>query len=434
MKFSKYILSSAVCLSLVVACAPKSNTSRVVDTKTITNSDLKPSEKAEQLALAAEQLMGPFSFMLADQVAEQALQIDSKNQRAQLLRSLLKPFMKFKGIVPRIKVALKDRNKLDQFEKDLNKFPKSSFRTFVEDNSSGQPEIKDEKTAQDFLVEVRNSFNDLREFAKKNKDIKLTLNYNVSDWQKRIEETSRDCAYEQVEKGIFQIDCTDLSDSMQVKVDQAEMEALQHIAAGYVFYMNMFTSYDFTGLEKISKLQPNNDAERIAQIKSEPSLYTLRNDNNLGDLPKMGTDVVAGARWANQLKSELCPKGEISKKNRKGFVLREGLCVADQAKDIDGRIQPINVVLTQVEDVLNGGLMAYKYFDPSTSAVQATLIDVTAWNRKPVQDLKTLLPVEFNSCGNSTKLGDATLGGIYPKGDANEIETAAGRLGKKCTK
>lgn len=169
----KIVVALVVCAAMT-ACTSKNNCQhnkgklRINSTAIIENTKLTLAEKAEELALAAEQLVGDTSFMYADTVAETALTIDATNKRAQLIRALVGPAMATKGALERVKpIANRNKESKEQYDKflaDLEKAPNHALKTFL---FAGKADIKTEKDVQNFIGGIVSAFDRLRLFPSK---------------------------------------------------------------------------------------------------------------------------------------------------------------------------------------------------------------------------------------------------------------------------
>jgi hypothetical protein len=95
------------------------------------DASLASPEKAEKLALAAEQLMTPTSFMYADLVLDQALALDASNLRAKFYKAVVATPMSLKGIAARIKpLAARDLESLRRYNEAIANLPESGLKNF----------------------------------------------------------------------------------------------------------------------------------------------------------------------------------------------------------------------------------------------------------------------------------------------------------------
>jgi hypothetical protein len=404
-------------LSAMVACSPSNqkngittlNPGAIIGDKTLTSA-----EKAEKLALAGEQLTTPTGFMYADLVFDQALSLDSNNTRAKFYKSLLATPMALRGIMARVKPlaysAPKSKKKFDEAVKNI---PNSGLKTFLFDGSG---DIKNEKDIQGFINQIYDAQDQFRNFLKKNKSIELTLNLN--DWAiaGSIKKTLEECSVSQVSEGVYDVKQCDLTRSLEVKINRADIEALQQITAGYQIYLATLISYDATGTIALSKKYEGKNASNktiYKELAQNADFGKLRNPDALKNIVSMGIDAVAGIRWASQIQNELCQYGKEHKNNRNGFLFNLGLCVKTENEDGS----KLEDVLRVVDTVLAGQSITVEV---GRNQEIRTIARPTAVLENPVSDLKSLRPV-FNSCDNIQSVADDSLGGIFPNHDGKEV-------------
>lgn len=430
MLYRKTLIIAALCsLAFAMACSKKKERVVVntIDTQAIrSDSSLTKEDKSERLALAAEQLVSPGSFMYADDVAEEALSIDANNKRAQLVKALIGPMMATKGILARVK-TLSDTNeqskqKYDLALEKLEKVPNHALKTFA---TEGVDNIKTEKDVQAFVDTIKEAYNKQRLFFKTNKDLDLT--FNLSDLFSAAalnKDDDDNCYWDYNENGIYQEYCwnEDGIDGdgkepvvLEYKMNRADNEALQQISAGIQIYLTILNSYDLSGSISVNeKYQDTNTA--TAQIREEllkdKSFGTLRN-NTLKTISSLGLDAISGIRWAKTIQNEICPSGEAVKGSRPGHVFSKGICI----KDSNSSTTSLEKILSSVELALNGKALRRTFKGETSSYTTDVKADVVLGSVNDVRDLE----LGFNSCDKLVNAGDNTLGGTFPKKDANVI-------------
>lgn len=415
-------------LSAVVACSPsKQNNKNGVTTlnsgSIMADKTLSPVEKAEKLALAGEQLTTPTGFMYADLVFDQALSLDSNNKRAQFYKAFLATPMSLRGIMARVKpLAYSHAKSKKEYDEAVKNLPNSGLKTFLFD---GAGDIKNEKDIQGFLTQIYDAQDQFRNFLKSNKSLELTL--NVSDWaiQGSIQKTLEECSVNQVSEGVYDVKKCDLINALEVKLNRADIEALQQITAGFQIYFATFISYDATGTIAVSrKYEGKNVSNKILykELAQNVDFGKLRNADALKNIVSMGTDAVAGVRWASQIQNELCQYGEENANNRKGFLFGKGLCIKTENEDGS----KLEDVLRMVDTVLAGQTIEVKV---GKNQEITTLAKPIAVLENPIADLKSLRPVH-NACDKIQSVSDDTLGGIFPNHDGNEVLASDANCGQ----
>lgn len=415
-------------LSAVVACSPsKQNSKNGVTTlnsgSIMADKTLSPVEKAEKLALAGEQLTTPTGFMYADLVFDQALSLDSNNKRAQFYKAFLATPMSLRGIMARVKpLAYSHAKSKREYDEAVKNLPNSGLKTFLFD---GAGDIKNEKDIQGFLTQIYDAQDQFRNFLKSNKSLELTL--NVNDWaiQGSIQKTLDECSVNQVSEGVYDVKKCDLINALEVKLNRADIEALQQITAGFQIYFATFISYDATGTIAVSrKYEGKNVSNKVLykELAQIADFGKLRNADALKNVVGMGTDAVAGVRWASQIQNELCQYGEENANNRKGFLFGKGLCIKTENEDGS----KLEDVLRMVDTVLAGQTIEVKVGKNQEITTMAKPIAVL---ENPIADLKALRPVH-NACDKIQSVSDDTLGGIFPNHDGNEVLASDANCGQ----
>lgn len=416
-------------LSAVVACSPSKNTNTKNGITTLNSGSimadktLSPVEKAEKLALAGEQLTTPTGFMYADLVFDQALSLDSNNKRAQFYKAFLATPMSLRGIMARVKpLAYTHPKTKKEYDEAVKNLPNSGLKTFLFDGSG---DIRNEKDIQGFVTQIHDAQDQFRTFLKNNKSLELTL--NVNDWaiQGSIQKTLEECAVTQVSEGVYDVKKCDLTNALEVKINRADIEALQQIVAGMQIYLATFVSYDATGTIAVSRKYEGKQVSNkvlYKELSQNADFGKLINANALKGIVDMGIDAVAGVRWASQIQNELCQYGQEDLKNRKGFLFGKGLCIKTENEDGS----KLEDVLKIVDTVLAGQTIEVKVGSNQEIQTIAKPIAVLA---NPVADLKALRPV-FNACDKVQSVSDDTLGGIFPNHDGNEVLASDSKCGQ----
>jgi hypothetical protein len=417
-------LAAIACVATLVACTAKPNqgiTGNRIDTNAIvSNKSLSPAEKSDQLARAGELLAQSSGFPLADVVIDQALAIDANNKVAQFYKAFLADKMALRGILVRVKpLVANNAESLAQLNETIAKMPNGALKDFLLD---GQEDLRTEKDVQAFVDSLHDGREQLREFLKANKNSEITIRLADTVAAAAIESATRDCAVREVESGVYEGSAgCDLSSATEVKMNRADMEALQQIIAGVQVYSSLLNSYDLSGsIETAKKMQnqqnPTNKAV-YAELAKNADFAKVRKPEQLRKIVELGVDAISGIRWAAQAQSELCPQGEDAKEQRKGYLFSDGICIRQQNGETS-----LESVLQQVELALSGRPMEVELEGQKTEIVPALALT------NPVADLKDLRP-RFNNCDKIQSVADSSLNGIFPNDDLNAFLA----LGSSCS-
>lgn len=385
---------------------------------------------ANELSDAGEQLVTPYTFMLADKTFSMALEKDPNNGKAKFYKAFLIRFMAFKGILSRIKPMLKPED-MKGYQNTVQNMPETPLKRFLLD---GPEDIRDAYSAQSFLNHYVRSVNEFREFLVKNPELDFVINLNPYLYEERIrEDWGKSCKVIPNENGNpndgFQVECNP-NDVALRKVNAADLLVLRQISAGEILAFSLYASYSLDGYDAIAKRHPNfNQLDYKVQrdiIMANPHLLTLRPDHVMWtwtapseakdpEAPKRGIaqDLVAAVRWAEKYQKQICPKDtETSEDQRPGYLFAKGLCLPKTSEEINSREQALAMIEKAIVGTISikGTNSEGKEFD--------TEIDPLIISKRPIFDLKKLMPAELTPCGQQPILPDPTLGGIFPRGDA----------------
>lgn len=366
---------------------------------------------SEELALAAEQLITPNSFMYADIVLDKALQKDPNNFRALFYKKLLAMPMLLKGARARTEGFIK----IDNYPTDV------ALRKFFND---GKKDIYNLKDLQSEIVKFRKAANDLRQFVKSNinvNDFVIHLNPDTLRFDEAFD-YRRHCWLEESNDNSSVYVC-DTENIYKIKLNAGDMTALSQIFAGQFLYFTLATAYSVEGIERLFEVMENNvltEKQIIELAKSIPTLGKLKEDHALSDIKSLGVDAIAAFKWVKENASSLCPKGPGQFNQRRGFLFPEGLCV-ERSAEADNNLK-------LAENLLAGTtLVVMKDRNCNQKYVR---VNATSLFTNPVADLRQLAPVEYNQHDRPSKLADPTYGGTFVDGDADEyVFTKCGREG-----
>ncbi len=360
------------------------------------------------LVEAAEQLITPTQFMTADAVLDMALEKDPANFKAQFYKKFLASYMLNKGILTRIKPLVRKHGNISEYEKSINALPDIPAYRFLVKGDENITKVSD---VQAYLSDYQDSLNDFRKFLIQNQDQQLTVEISSTYLENLFKQgDAYDCT--QVTEGHYQCDIRNIT---KRKLSTPDFMAIRQILAGQILFLNFYTAYSFEGIEVLKSLNIKDGTpqdEVITLINEKlPELGKLRSQNLMKETMNLGSDLVSAGRWAIQYQNQLCPNGVETTQQRKGFMFNRGLCV----KNADQALRS----LAMMEQVLTSTM---KVKVPNTNTEFE--MDYMAWFKNPVQDLVTLAPKTYNSCGQATSYRDSTYGGVFVNGDADKYLVA----------
>lgn len=409
------------CLSALVACAPPKDKNSAVTTIDAQNTvmldtqavmrdaSLSPVQKAERLALIAEQMMTPTGFFYASEILDQALTLDAANKRAQLYKAFAATPMALRGILARVKpISYARDNTRRDHEGIVRSLPDSPLKTFLLD---GNEDIRTEKDIQSFATSIYEAQNQFRNFLKENKD--LQINIRVNSWHalNTPTQTLADCSIRKISEGVYDIRQCGLIQTTQYQLTRADLETLQQLTAGWQIYLAVWIAYDVTGALEVSEKYRGRQVTRATayqELIQNQDFGKLNNPQILRNILSMGTDAVAGARWAMQFNNEMCT-GSGSARTGLFGVATCNQNVKNDSSRLDG-------IFRSVDAALSGQNISLQIGRQQTE-IQAR---PTAILERPIADLKTL-DLTFNRCDKLSSVTDGTVGGLFPDDNINEI-------------
>ncbi len=405
------LIATSLALSLT-ACSEKSKDAEPGSDNRI---QVSAQMKSSELTDAAEQLVSPYTFMLADKVLDQALEKDSGNIKAQFYKNFLKRAMAMKGIAKRIAPLQKSAKQKADYDKWMTEFPESPLKSFLLD---GKEDIHTYSQFADLIADYNRGLNEFRKFLKVNQNAELTLNLNPYVFEKEInQELVNSCTWTG-ENGNYDIHCSYMNVA-QKKLNVADMIALRQMTSGEMLYWSFYTAYDASVVEKAfenDQMKNKSQKEILAYFQAQPSVGQLRKDHTLNLIPEIGSDFSAAAKWALQYQDRVCPKGSGSLNQRKGYLFKNGIC-ADH-----GSADSTDKALSLIDQAMAGVFsVEIKKQGQTVDQIQMNLVQfVTA----PPSDLKNIMPSQVDDYGVVTDWTDSKMGGLFPNGDISKLKQA----------
>ncbi len=393
------ILSS----SLLTACEPNNNTEKVVDRVHVTADD---SMSSAELATAAEQLVGPYTFMLAYKTALKAVEKDPTNLKAQFYVNLLKRFEAFRGILTRVKPAL-NVEQLKNMNETIKKIPMSPLKEYLTEDG---PPIKTVTEIQDVLANYTSALKDFRKFLKANQTAELNIYLNPYVFEKAIKEELKNSCTIKEGDGSVTVDC-DYSQIATKKLNMADMIALTQMTSGEILVFGLYNNYSLQGIEKLTEVDPNHrfsQRETTNFLFSQPSFGKLRKDHIFSMLTEMGSDLSSATKWAIEYQNKLCPKGSSVENQRPGYLFSKGICIEN--------VSDVQKGLAQLDSALHGAIRVD--LKRANEEIVNTEMNFFAWSTSPIQDLRQIRPTTWSKCDKAVSFADNTFGGVFVDNNA----------------
>jgi hypothetical protein len=398
----KFLFQAIVATGLmaIFSCQPNKETIVERDRYQVSVNDKMSSE---ELSLAAEQLVGPYTFMLAYKTAEMALAKDPTNFKAEFYVKFLKRLEAYRGFYYRIRPIL-NADELKNMDDSIAKFlPNSPFRQFLLDES--KPQLTSPVEFQEVLSEYYNAVVEFRQLLKLNQTAKLELFLNPHVFEQQIrQEVTDSCQYVETPDNGFVFDCNQRHVASK-KLNTADLIVLRQMASTEIIY-SFFNSYSMNGAEKLKEFDPENlksNKLRTEFLMAQPGFGKLRKDQTISMMKELGSDMVTSLKWVLEFQKELCPKGYSDKNQRRGYLYRDGICITNK-NEVEQSIALFEKLLGGVARI---GLKA------GSGEVIDMNLDLFAWSKSPIQDLRQVQPTAWSPCDKALSFKDNTLGGVF---------------------
>lgn len=401
MKKTNLLVLTAIMAFATTACQVNVKEKSEEKSKVTASTQMSSAELAE----AAEQLVGPYTFMVASKVAKQALEKDPSNIKAQFILKLLKRFEAFRGLHTRIKPYL-NAEQLKEHAKWLNEFPNSPMKNYLTE-TGGKP-IHTVNEIQDVIADYYAGIAEFREFLKKNQDKEIEINLNANVFAEEIKREMYDsCVVSESEQETV-VECTNPNIAVR-KLNTADMIALRQLISGELVHGLIFTGYTLEGIEKLPEDLTNQ--QTVEFLTNTKTFGMLRKNHNFNLLRDIGADLSSALKWAIKYQSNLCPNGSAVPGQRRGYLFNHGIC-------IDGQDANLQKLMSTLDKALGG--ITQVDVEKSDGSVVAANVSIFAWSTKPIQNLRQVAPTAWTKCDRPAALADNSLGGVFV--DKNYLE------------
>ncbi len=388
---------------------------QVVDINEISTSSGSKELAAEEIALIAESLLRPNTYIQANALAREALSLNQFNIRAQFVDKITQPQLELKGIFKRILPIVSTRpEKLTEYTEFLKsaelmiKDQKSGVRdvdTQAFYLANGQQQLKSESEFQDVVEKYVERIDEVRSWLKTNRKQPLTVNVYKEYSDAPI------CRAKETSLKVWELTgCQTRVEKTSVKMNVADFEMLRQSAAGVQVYIAMMTMYSVDGLFKNADKIPSGPGG-VRYLSGISGFGKLRNNKFAALLPEVAQDAIVGFRFAVKHQKTFCPNGSPADGSRKGMLFHGGICAETNSS--------VERMLGVVEQMIQGKVVTLT-INTSDEPVEAA-VDFQSFKQNPPQDLRELGPAGFNRCGDLEILGNGTAGGLFPNGDLNAI-------------
>lgn len=450
-------------LALILFCqTATANSIRVqqnmyrIDTKAVlTNSSLTDAEKAEELALSAEQLVQMSGMMYAGELLDMALELDASNRRANFWKEYVLTNETFRGWYSRFRKLIAERPADETYDFYRNLEEAKKHPAFYEFITEDRPVLKNEADVQGFVdthIAALDRFRNYLKSAKNNSLRVIIYQTRVSQqatdkWGRRchISRTSVRIAAKDVYP-VYHISNCEVKGTKVAQLDRSDFEALQHMVAGNQLLFAVMNAYKLDGAIASKDASENkSNKERFETFFKDESFGVIRSESFLKMVHSLGVDALAGYKRFVEQRDELCPNGIETPDQRSGKLFEKGICV------IRGE-DNYTTITRLVEKSLNGEVikMAVSEKDhwPTYPGVYTETrlkpVELLGQNEEvlyetdmilaspllnPIQDLRSVAPTKWNKCDRVEEIASADAGGALPYRDSADVLKA---LDKDC--
>ena len=372
-------------------------------------------EYAAKLARVGEILVNnPVGVTHAHDMFQKALQIDPQNNKALFYSAFTEILMTMKGSMNRGKDLMDNPDDYSNMIKHLTE--KVKYPEFVEFvvGTSGQSKFKNYQDIKRFLQnEVVGAFDNAS-----NKLNKINGNVELILTQLKTENTEIEYNCQEVEEDGYNYTSCDLKEEMNsisalpaqtASVDLNDIKILSSGIKGYATVFKLYTAYSITGQKNLSnEIQVKEtslgrsltDKETHRIVSRYSDYLVLEKDHKMDEIVQDLESIVEVGMDLETLNNQFCDNDSRSANLIKTICFSE-TAREDMQKSLDYLSGPQETVLGQ--DV-NG-------------ADVKILIDLPAYLNNPVQDLKTLIPSEYNEDGSGKFTTEPNLNGLFPNKD-----------------
>jgi hypothetical protein len=376
-------------------------------------------EYAARLTRVGEILVNnPVGFKHAHDLFNDALKLDPKNNKALFYSALTGIVMSYDGIGSRSKSLFEKPEDYDAYVNYLTekiKYPE--FVDFVVGKKTRSKFNNYQDIKKFFQAEVVDSF---EEANKKLNKIDGDVNVILTQLKTSNTEVEYDCVDYNDNEGDAYTECQ-LKEEMSsmealpahtVTIDSNDIKILAGGLKGYSSVFKLYTAYAITGQKhitnevKVKEMELGrelNDREMKRLLDNYPDYLTLEKDHRMNEIVTDLENIVEVGMDLETLNNMFCDN-ELRENN-----LIKTICFSETARE---DMQKALDQLAGPREVLMG-------HDKNGAEVKI-LVDLPAFLRNPVADLKTLATDTYDEDGNFEMTEEPNLNGLFPNKDLLE--------------
>jgi hypothetical protein len=377
----------------------------------------------------------PEGMTYANQMFDQALAIDPKNNKANFYKAWTAPLMTLQGYLPMVQgllVAQGDQDALERMRENIATLHMPELQTFTSTLAPGQKPFTNYHDVQRFIHDtvlpaieasvtyisaVDTSAGPLQlNFTPerlKTDPVRQTISYN--DYE-------NSCTYDPTNgytcsQYSYDYYHSDPKLPNLYYVDQYDIKVLRSAFLALQDSIIVGTAYSVENIEVATRqIKAVDDIRRdtglwgasaqdivgVLNNSQYGTLFTLEKDQGLGSISGSVAEVIRNGIALANLRSQLC----ISTSRNSSNSLISPICI--EADVVDQLQVGLNVLAGPAP--VNFG------YDQNGNRVQIQM-NLAAVLNNPPADLKALLPTSFDSNGDPSNYKDPTMGGLFPNGD-----------------
>jgi hypothetical protein len=389
-----------------------------------------PVDHSEALADAGEKILDPNHMPEAFGKFSEAVKLNPENNRAKFWTALLKPMLQLKGIVTRVRPLYAQANPGASATIPIGK-GMSPFDTFLRD---GPEDIHTAEELGAWMDSFKAAISDARVTIRAIKGSEISIVMPEAFMPTMVlGQGSTHC--NETSFGPVQFSGVDdtcgTSNSLQVGLNRADLEALLIGLGAYESYLEVASAYRLNPLAFFQTQHAKVESKADAQVFFKTLLNvkdggTLRSAKPFEAFKDTSSDIVLGLRYMLENQTSLCPKGHSTFENRNGYLVSMGFCV-DQP-------DPLNPQESQTARTLHGFEMflAGASTDIVIGGKLIAAISPLKLIDSPIADLKDLAPIKFDDCGRLISLNTKITAQYFTSGSFEDVLAAGARTEKAC--
>jgi hypothetical protein len=396
--------------------APQALEKQVSTKKASSDTDI---EYASKLTRVGEILVNnPVGFTHAHDLFNKALTIDPSNNKALFYSAFTGIMMSVKGTLNRGKSLLDDPKDFNLYVDHLTtkvKYPEYvDFLVGKKDQSKFTDYQDIKKFLQNEVVDAFESANKKLNKIDGNVEVILTqlktsnteTEYNCQDITEDSGDTYTSCDLKE--------EMTELTSlpAKTISVDTKDIKILASGLKGYATVFKLYTAYSIKGQKHLAnemtvkevQLGRSLTEKETHRIVSNYSDYlTLEKDHRMDEIVRDLETIVELGMDLETLNNQFCDS-ELRESNLIKTICFDKEARSSMEKALDQLSGPQEVILGQ----------------DSTGAEIKILMNLPAYLNNPVQDLKNLVPTEYNEDGSVNHTVEPELNGLFPNKDLLE--------------